>query len=177
MSSVLLHKSSQYMYYNCRFWYNRVWSTYLVFLSSQKYDFPIEKVQNLDFEGQYLGNGAKWTSKKLLLIMCNSSNWALLETQKKFHWVRVGTKKIKKSAFWMGRSSMGNLPGSTRLQFSPKIGHRCWLNPLKPMPKSVWGRWNLRAAHRFFHPFLPILDGVVVNGWSSLLVPWTVFFS
>ena len=85
LSSVLLHKSSPYMYYNCRFWYNRVWSTYLVFLSSQKYDFPIEKVQNLDFEGQYLGNGAKWTSKKLLLIMCNSSNWALLETQKKFH--------------------------------------------------------------------------------------------
>ena len=38
-----------------------------------------------NFEGQYLGNGAKWTSKKLLLIMCNSSNWALLETQKKFH--------------------------------------------------------------------------------------------
>ena len=85
LSSVLLHKSSPYMYYNCQFWYNRVWSTYLVFLSSQKYDFPIEKVQNLDFEGQYLGNGAKWTSKKLLLIMCNSSNWALLETQKKFH--------------------------------------------------------------------------------------------
>ena len=50
LSSVLLHKSSPYMYYNCRFWYNLVWSTYLVFLSSQKYDFPIEKVQNLDFD-------------------------------------------------------------------------------------------------------------------------------
>ena len=43
LSSVLLHKSSPYMYYKCRFWYNWVWSTYLVFLSSQKYNFPFEK--------------------------------------------------------------------------------------------------------------------------------------
>ena len=52
-----------------------------------------------------------------------------------------------------GRSSMGNLPGKTRLQFSPKTNHMESPKPLKPIPNSVWGLWNLRTKNHFFCNF------------------------
>merc|ERR1711954_33115 len=58
-----------------------------------------------------------------------------------------------KCVLWRGRRSMGNLPGTTRLQFSPKTNHMESPKPLKTITNSVWGLRNPLTAPCFSDDF------------------------
>ena len=62
---------------------------------------------------------------------------------------RSQIRRFWKSVLWRGRRSMGKLPGTTRLQFSPKTNHMESPKPLQTMTNSVWGLRNPLTAPCF----------------------------
>ena len=78
-----------------------------------------------------------------------------------FHWPQMNlpflpprgqsqNRRFWKCVLWRGRRSMDNLPGTTRLQFSPKTNHMESPKPLQTITNSVLGLRNPLTAPCFF---------------------------